>query len=323
MTRFTFGAWIGLALACAFAATWPFRGDWAQDVANSTMNRPLAHAKTWRIEPNPADFNDLAADPSDLLVIGAARYGKRRYTPDEIARLKVRADGTRRLVVAVLAVGEIVEASAAWDDAWTVQPPQWLGEANCARPTVRRIRYWLPEWKDRLFRAPGSYLERIIAAGFDGVVLGGLDVVASFAASRPSAPREMMQTVSGLALAARALKPGFMVIAENGAAMLADPGYRTVIDGIAVTGLLYASDGSGVRKPPPDEIEQSMQLLRPLQKDGKPIFAIEVLHSTRLIDRAVHDLRRRGVVASIAIQTRDASAAANRGERACPPGSVW
>ena len=58
----------------------------------------------------------LAANTADMLVIDHAKSsGKVPLTREDVARLKVRPDGTKRLVIAYMSIGEAEEFRFYWD----------------------------------------------------------------------------------------------------------------------------------------------------------------------------------------------------------------
>jgi cysteinyl-tRNA synthetase, unknown class len=335
MLRHHFGGLIALAIATAFAVAWPYRGNWAQSAANATMVRPLAQAKTWRYQLDRIDVAELAADPSDLLVIDYAKAeGKQPLTAKDVARIKVRPDGRHRLVVAYLSVGESEEYRYYWNAAWAQSPPDWLGEENCAWPKAHRVRYWTNGWKTINYRAEDSYLRRIIAAGFDGVYLDRVDIFETFEKERPQARKEMVAHVAELAAAARRVKPGFLVIPQNAETLLDDAYYRMVIDGLGKESLLHGGSETGKRNPDAD-IKWSAGLLRHLQNDGKPVFVVEYLLNAPQIDRAAAELRHRRIVPTFETRALDGQdpttpvdlkvevGTPERTTKQCPPGTSW
>lgn len=335
MTRRHYLALMALVLVSAFAMTWPYRDHWARTVANSTMHRPLALVHSWRYQLDRINLDALAADPADLLVIDyAKKLGKVPLTPEDVQRIKIRPDGRRRLVVAYLSVGESEEFRYYWKDSWKSEPPPWLGEENCAWPKAHRVRYWSPGWKDINFRASDSYLRRIISAGFDGVYLDRVDIFETFEKERPSARAEMIAHVAELAATARSIKPGFLVIPQNAETLLSDAGYRLVIDGLGKESLLHGGSETGKRNTASD-IKWSTDLLRLLQDEGKPVFAVEYLLDAAHIDRTAWELRARRMVPAFETRALDGQDPTNpvdlktevgtpeRTEKVCPPGSSW
>ena len=277
---------LALTVVVGFVLTWPYRGYWAQTAANQTMLplRPLARAKSWRYQLDKINVDDLAADMSDLLVIDyAKKQGIVPLTREDVARIKVRPDGRPRLVVAYLSVGESEEYRFYWNADWKTSPPDWLGEENCAWPKAHRVRYWRSGWKDINYLGPDSYLRRIIDAGFDGVYLDRVDICETFEKERTTSRREMIEHVAGLAAAARRIKPGFLVIPQNAEALLGDAEYRRAIDGLGKESLLHGASETAKRNTDAD-IRWSTGMLRHLQDEGKPVFAVEYLLDARHID---------------------------------------
>jgi cysteinyl-tRNA synthetase, unknown class len=335
MSRTDFLGLMALAIAAAFAVTWPYRDNWVRSAANQTMVRPLAQAKTWRYQLDHINIAELAADPSDLLVIDYAKAeGKQPLTAGDVARIKVRRDGRPRLVVAYLSVGESEEFRYYWNAAWAQSPPDWLGEENCAWPKAHRVRYWTDGWKTINYRAQDSYLRRIIAAGFDGVYLDRVDIFETFEKERPSARQEMIANVAELAAAARRIKPGFLIIPQNAETLLDNANYRMVIDGLGKESLLHGEKETGKRNAAAG-IRWSMGLLRQLLDDGKPVFAVEYLLNAAQIDDTAIELRRRGIVPAFETRALDGKdptlpvdlkvevGTPERTTKQCPPGTSW
>lgn len=335
MSRFYFRGLVVFAVATAFAAAWPYRGNLAQSAANSTMTRPLALAQSWRYQLVNVSVDELAADSSDLLVIDYAKAaGKLPLTSAEVARIKMRPDGRPRFVVAYLSIGESEEFRYYWNADWATSPPEWLGEENCAWPKAHRVRYWTGGWKNINYRARDSYLRRIIAAGFDGVYLDRVDIFETYEKERPQARKEMIEHVAELAAAARRIKPGFLVIPQNAETLLDDPDYRVVIDGLGKESLLHGGTETGKRNPDAD-IRWSAGLLRHLQDDGKPVFVVEYLINAPQIDQTAVELRQRRFVPAFetrALDGQDPTKPVNlatevgtpeRTTKECPPGTSW
>lgn len=336
----TYAQWlIALIVSAAFILTWPVRDLLAHRVAAAYSDRPLAKAKSWRYQLDKIDLAVLAGDPSDLLVIDYAKKdGKVPLTRAEVQRLKTRADGSRRYVVAYMSVGESEEYRYYWNAAWSnpAAPdlPGWLGEENCAWPKAHRVRYWDDGWKDINYRGAQSYLRRIIDAGFDGVYLDRVDIYETFEKDRPSARQDMIDHVRELALTAWRAKPGFFVIPQNAEALLADDRYRGFIDGLGKESLLHGGIETGKRNEEKD-IRWSSALLNMLRAEGKPVFTVEYLVDAAQIDRTDIELRRRGYVPAFeprALDGADPTAPVElqkevgtpeRTTKECPPGTSW
>ena len=105
------------------------------------------------------------------------------------------------------------------------------------------VRYWQPEWQALMFGSPESYLDVIMAQGFDGVYLDRADAFLD-GEDRPTAQADMAVFLRRLADYARQRNPDFLVVMQNAEEPLDDPQVLDSIDGIAKEDLLY-----GVRRP--------------------------------------------------------------------------
>ncbi len=215
--------------------------------STSTAEPPAASdpsATTERTSPRLPDF--------DLFVIDLfySRDGSEdgAFGREEIADLK--AGG--RVVLAYLSIGEAESYRYYWEQRWAPagQPaeaaPPWLGPTNPAWEGNYKVRYWDDDWQRLIDR----YLDRIIDAGFDGVYLDIIDAYEFFGPGSEAAEREdaaplMASLVERLAGHARERGPDFLVVPQNGPAILdaldreqADR-YLAAIDGIAAEDSFY------------------------------------------------------------------------------------
>ena len=103
--------------------------------------------------------------------------------------LKARKD-TNSVVVSYISIGEASDYRDHWQDGWTTytdgdqraagtptgKAPAWLGAWNESWPNSRKVRYWDPDWQKIIFNRQGTgWLDRIVAAGFDGAYLDIID----------------------------------------------------------------------------------------------------------------------------------------------------
>lgn len=271
----------------------------------------LAAARSWtyQLQGLGGALPGLTASTSDLLVIDYAKTGSNGTSPlsaDEVAALKRKPDGGRRLVVAYLSIGEAEEYRPYWQASWKADPPAWLAEKNCRWPDNHLVRFWHDEWEDLAYRGPESYLARIQAAGFDGVYLDRIDVYAEVSHPKGAGKAAMVSFVRNLAATARRSVPGFLVIAQNAEELLEDTSYRGVIDGIAKEDLLFGLTGTGVRNGA-DEIKWSTGQLTRLRRDGKAVLVVEYLKSQTAVDAARLELAGLGFVPAFPPRSLDGS----------------
>ena len=240
----------------------------------------LAAAKSWGYQLQRIKPEVLGAIPYDLFVIDYSRDGTdaRAIGAAEIASLKVKPDGGRRVVLAYLSIGEAETYRYYWQPDWETPAlaPPWLASPNKTWRTNYPVRYWHEDWQAIVFGGENSYLARIVNAGFDGVYLDRIDVHLEFEKENPQAREQMIAFVKALAEQARKLKPGFLVVPQNGEELLEDESYRATIDAIAKEDLLFG-DGRAKRPNKPARIAENLAHLKPARDDRKPVFVVEYI----------------------------------------------
>jgi cysteinyl-tRNA synthetase, unknown class len=276
----------------------------APTVANAqTPARPII--QSWGYQLANLEPSVLAASPYDALVIDYSRDGTDagRLSAADVQAIKRRPDGRRRLVLAYLSIGE-AEAyrsywKRGWEDRWIIpnfwSAPSWRSRQNPDWRGNYAVRYWDPGWQ-RLIIGDGGYLDQIIAAGFDGVWLDKVDSAFERVASgRESAEADMITFVRKIRERGRRANANFMIVPQNGEGLLADGGYRALIDGMGVEDLLYGEGKTGVANDP-KSIAKRRGLISLVIAERKPVLAVEYLDDTPRITSARRDLQTLGFV---------------------------
>ena len=255
-------------------------GGWHYATAPSAAQIALSNVRIWDYQLQNANLDRLAQASSDMVVIDYARsWGdKVPYSRADVERVRRRPDGRERLVIAYLSIGEAEDYRPYWQPGWKQNRPLWLLPENCRWPGNYLVKYWMDDWKQIMYASRDSYLARIMAAGFDGVYLDRVDAYWDLRDQFPQSKLEMIKFVQDLAKRARQTKSNFLVIAQNAEDLLADKGYRRTVDGVAKEDLLHGVDATGKRNEA-TLISWSLDQLRKLRQDGKPLFAIEYLTS--------------------------------------------
>lgn len=251
----------------------------------------LAGVRSWSYQLQGIDLRILAATHSDLLVIDYSRDGtvEGAFSAREIATLKTKPDGSRRFVLAYLSIGEAESYRFYWQDDWARNRPAWLLGENPEWDGNYDIRYWDPAWQAIIFGQPASYLDQIIAAGFDGVYLDRVDAFERNDPQLGASPRKsaMVAFVNSLAAYARSGVPQFLVVPQNGEELLSDPSYRHIIDGLAKEDLLFGAEEDEQRNSL-GTLRASLELISRLTAEGKPVFLAEYLSASADVAQA-HD----------------------------------
>ncbi|WP_417584893.1 MJ1477/TM1410 family putative glycoside hydrolase [Pelagibacterium sp.] len=267
--------------------------------ASNAAVSALAGVGSWTYQLQGIDLHVLAASNYDLVVIDYSRNGTaaQTFSATEIANLRTKPDGSRRIVLSYLSIGEAEDYRFYWQDDWAQDRPTWLFAANPEWEGNYDVRFWDPDWQAIIFGEPTSYLDQIMAAGFDGVYLDRVD---AFERPDPQLKRaqresEMVNFVTALAIYARAKDPDFIIMPQNGEELLATPSYRRTIDGLAKEDLLFGAEHDNQRNRL-GTVRASLELLSRLTAEGKPVFVSEYLSASSDVAQAREDAATLGVL---------------------------
>lgn len=283
--------------AAVLASQWIAAAEVAQAKAKSpppNAREVLRNAKSWGYQLQNLDLGKLARSHYDVLVIDAGDGGA-DLSRAEISRLKRKSDGTRRLVIGYLNVGEAEDYRRYWRKDWETRPPDWLGAENCRWKGDHRVQHWRAEWREILYRGRGSALARLVGLGLDGVWLDRVDTYYHWLPRRWQAADEMVELVRELAAAGRATNPELLVIPQNGEELLSDARYLEVVDGIGKEDLLYGDRGNDVANAP-ERVARAERNLAPAQAARLPVLAVEYPRRAANRMEAARQLADRGTL---------------------------
>ena len=257
---------------------------------------PFAGAKNWgyqlrNLEPEPR--KNIAASPYDLVVVDFA-HGEDRHeiplTREEVKEMQTRPVGSKRLVIAYLSIGETENYRYYWKPEWDKQRPSWMGKENKEWKANYLARYWEPEWQKIIYGSPEAYVDRVLAAGFDGFYFDRVDAYYFFGDNAESRSK-MAKFVVQLAEYARAKKPDVAIMVQNAEELLDRPEYVKAIDGIAKESLLYGV--RGLDKPnTKGDVDETTKLLKKASDAGKSIFVVEYLADKNNIKTAAQRINQ-------------------------------
>ncbi len=252
----------------------------------------------------------IARSDTDLVVVEAGGL-----SAATVARLKRRPDGGRRLVLGYMNVGEAETYRSYWRSAWNRNRPEWVGKPNRDWPDHFYVQYWTPEWQRILMGTRNSALDRILAAGFDGVFLDSVDKYQVWSGRLQRSKSDMINLVKRIGTYGRARNSRFLVVPNNAEDLLSNAGYRRSIDAVVKESLFFGVPGPG-RRNSPQLVNWSLRQLRRAQRDGRPIFVIEYLGGGSSQAEAAARIRDAGMLATfgrrdLARLTRPATATDN------------
>jgi cysteinyl-tRNA synthetase len=247
--------------------------------------------KSWRYQLQGIDPAAIAASSSDLVVIDHSGDG-RPFTPAEVEQMKRKPDGSRRIVLSYMSIGEAEDYRWYWDK----RSADWLGRENPKWPGNYGVKFWHSGWQKIIF----EYTDKILAAGFDGVYLDKVDEYEELGHKD-----DMVEFVARIAARAKAAKPDFIVVSQNGDQLIANRKFRTAIDAFAREDLLFGENADGVRNSA-SSIRESVARLKKLTAEGKPVFVVEYPRSEAQAKTAEREISRHGFVGLVARRELDA-----------------
>ena len=122
----------------------------------------------------------VTATNYDLLIMDLDFTESSSFTSGDTAQLKSKANGGTRLLICYMSIGEAEDYRYYWESDWEVGNPSFIKDENPDWEGNYKVAYWDEEWKDIIFSGNDSYLDRILAAGFDGAYLDIIDAFEYF-----------------------------------------------------------------------------------------------------------------------------------------------
>jgi cysteinyl-tRNA synthetase, unknown class len=237
----------------------------------------------------------------DLVIMDYSRDGsdERKFTSEEIAALK-NSSGGPKIALSYMSIGEAENYRWYWQKSWDKNrdgrpdagAPDWLGRSNPDWPGNYKVRYWDPEWQAIVY----DYVDKVLAAGYDGVYL---DVVDAYQYWRPREPgvataAEMVDFVKEIAEYARVTQnhPDFQVYVQNAEELSTHPDYVQTVSGIGKEDLFY----DGNRRQPAGEVRWSVKQLDRFKEAGKPVLVTDYVTQRDKIDAFYRKANSHGYV---------------------------
>ena len=249
----------------------------------------------------------LAACGRDWIVLDAAFSSEAPWTAADLSA--IRAGRAGRKVVAYLSIGEAEDYRAYWHREWDAnhdgkpdagappfllaQNPEWKGNY--------RVKYWQTNWQQLIL----ADVDRIMAAGFDGVYLDIVDGFETFEQdgknfiddrlnpeTKQSYRRDMVDWVKAVAARARRVNPAALVIPQNGTQLFAHADFLNAVDAVGVEDLF--TNGDKLQKAA--DTKYRVDSLAPLIAAHKPVLDIEYTRSKERRLKAQEQASQHGLV---------------------------
>jgi len=268
------------------AVTGNFRQN--DDVNIDERLRAISSVKTWAAQIQSLNINAARAAPVDLIVADATAGGTdgRALTAADVAALKVKPDGSRRLALSYLSIGESEDYRPDYftSEYMTEDAPDWLLGENSRWKGNRLIRFCEEGWQKTIIgdesgrsvynSVEPSPLYRLIELGFDGVVLDRVDVYSEVRKECPDAARRMVDFVARLAAQARKKNPTFLVVLQNAEELLEQKPMLGAVDAVIKEDLFFGVD-HGERANDPVMVKAALENLALARAAGRPVFILE------------------------------------------------
>jgi cysteinyl-tRNA synthetase, unknown class len=287
------------AIACAcvavhalvFSATSAFSADAPTDGRRSTAMAPAGKKiNSWHYQLQDIDPKAIAKSSADMVVIDySGENGP--FTRAQVEKMKRKPDGSRRIVIAYMSIGEA--ETYRWY--WPQHSSAWLGPENPEWRGNYGVRFWHPGWQAIIF----DYTDKIIAAGFDGVYLDKVDEFEEMGHAD-----EMVEFVTRISARAKSQRQDFLIVSQNGDALISDPKFRRAIDAFAREDLFYGENVDGERNST-DSIQDNIQLLKVLTAEGKPVFVVEYPRDEEQARTAQREIAEQNFIGLVARRALD------------------
>jgi cysteinyl-tRNA synthetase len=248
----------------------------------------------------PAAVEQLAKSGYDMLIVEPTFDVKGNESFDAKAMVKALHDGKPgRIVLAYLSIGEAESYRTYWKPQWHApangqegQPGYLLGPDPDGWNENYLVRYWRPRWQ-ALFTGKQGMLDKLTAAGFDGVYLDWVEayddeaVIAAAQADKAPPIKSMVNFIGAIRDHLRTSKPDALVVAQNAAFLVDDdPRFAEVIDGISFEDTWYSGkdnakwDDANAGDIPNTEADEDspsglIRQYKKYQNAGLPVFTID------------------------------------------------
>lgn len=291
---------------------------------------PLAGVQRWAAQLQGLETalaaERLVAAPLDLVVIEPMRSARASadFPMQRLVQRLHQAPGfasPHKLCIAYLNIGQAEDYRSYWRSDWRPPDAERAGEPDflvCADPDGWRgnypVAFWDQRWQRTLFGSTDAPLDQILADGFDGAYLDWVlgyaqtEVVAAAESAGVDPALAMVELIARLRQYARQRRPGFLLIAQNGAALPErQPRFFEVIDGFAHEDLSFHGEatatwdapGSGDLPAPTAGEWATAELAARLQRfatRGIPVLTMDYARHPRNIAQAEHTSRSFGFV---------------------------
>lgn len=149
---------------------------------NAQVITSMSQVKNFLYLINPESFasktdfiNAVVNTNYDLVIMDLFFTDGSQFTASEVAQLRNKKNGGKRLVLSYMSIGEAESYRYYWQSSWNTNKPAWLDQENPDWQNNFKVKYWSPEWQNIIYGSENSYVQKVINASFDGVYLDIID----------------------------------------------------------------------------------------------------------------------------------------------------
>lgn len=118
---------------------------------------------------------EAVANTNYDLVILDLFFEESPLTCADLATLKVKANGAKRLVIAYMNIGSAENYRYYWKKGWGLRRPGWLKRKYDGYSDEYWVEFWNYQWQEIIYGNDDSYTKKVLDAGFDGVYLDNVE----------------------------------------------------------------------------------------------------------------------------------------------------
>jgi uncharacterized protein (TIGR01370 family) len=200
-----------------------------------------------------------------------------------------------KTILGYLSVGEAEDYRSYWQSSWDSNWPSWIVDVNGDWGSYR-VKFWDPAWQKIVI----DRAVEMARMGYDGIVMDVVDVfevgsVQNAYNGSSSTRQEMINFVTRIANATKAVNPNFKIVQNNAMTLFTTNGsgtgptntsYLNVIDGVNAETTFYMPNNS-----PTSWQTGNMQYLSHAVNAGLDVFAMDYPTNTsvqaQFIDKAI------------------------------------
>ena len=136
---------------------------------NSKNIDKLSDAQNYLYMIGASNINAIAETNYDVVLIDMFNNG-RELQPSDLAKIRYKKNGGRRLLISYINVGSAENFRYYWKN-----DLPYLVKPYPGYPEEYYVAFWQKDWQDVIFGSSSSYIHKILKAGFDGAYLDNVE----------------------------------------------------------------------------------------------------------------------------------------------------